>query len=161
MPQRSAGLLLYRRNGSGIEVLLVHPGGPFWVNKDAGAWSIPKGTYDPETEDGFAAAKREFAEETGTAASAAMKCEPMALGSFRQSSAKTVDVWAAEGEFDPTNLVSNTFQMEWPLRSGRMIEASEVDRAEWFAAEVAADKILKGQRQVLEALLRHLDGGQP
>lgn len=137
-------------------MLLVHPGGPFWVNKDAGAWSIPKGTYDPETEDGLAAAKREFGEETGTAASAAMKGEPMALGSYRQSSAKTVDVWAAEGEFDPTNLVSNTFQMEWPTRSGRMIEAPEVDRAQWFSPEEAALKIIKGQKQVLESLLSHL-----
>ena len=151
--------MLYRRSGSGLEVLLVHPGGPFWVSKDAGAWSIPKGTYDPETEDGLAAAKREFAEETGTDAIAAMKSEPAALGSFRQSSAKTVDVWAAEGNLDPATLVSNTFQMEWPLRSGRMIEAPEVDCAGWFAPEAAAGKILKGQRQVLEALLRHLDGG--
>jgi len=159
MPQRSAGLLLHRRGGSGIEVLLVHPGGPFWARRDDGAWSIPKGTYEPEAEDGFAAAKREFAEETGTDADAAMKGEPAALGSFRQSSAKIVDVWAAEGNLDPGTLVSNTFQMEWPLRSGRMIEVPEVDRAQWFAPEAAARKILKGQRQVLEALLRHLASG--
>ena len=151
--------MLYRRGGSDIEVLLVRPGGPFWVKKDDGAWSIPKGTYEPEAEDGFAAAKREFAEETGTNANAAMKGEPVALGSFRQSSAKTVDVWVAEGDLDPATLVSNTFQMEWPLRSGRMIEAPEVDRAQWFAPEAAARKILKGQRQVLEALLRHLASG--
>jgi predicted NUDIX family NTP pyrophosphohydrolase len=157
MPQRSAGLLLYRRRNDGIEVLLVHPGGPFWTNKDDGAWSIPKGTYDPDAEEGLAAARREFAEETGTSAEAAMNGEIIALGAFRQSSAKTVDVWAAEGDFDPGTLVSNTFQMEWPPRSGRMVEAPEVDRAEWFVPGEAARKIIKGQQQVLDALLRHLD----
>jgi predicted NUDIX family NTP pyrophosphohydrolase len=156
MPQRSAGLLLYRRHNDSIEVLLVHPGGPFWTNKDDGAWSIPKGTYDPDTEESLAAAKREFAEETGTSAEAAMTGETIALGAFRQSSAKTVDVWAAEGDLDPAGLISNTFQMEWPLRSGRMVEAPEVDRAEWFPPGEAARKIIKGQQQVLDALLRHL-----
>ncbi len=156
MPQLSAGLILYRRREGGIEVLLVHPGGPFWVKKDEGAWSIPKGTYDPDREDGLAAAKREFAEETGASAEAAMTGAPLALGSFRQSSAKTVDVWAAEGAFDPDTLVSNTFSMEWPPRSGRMVEVPEVDRAQWFALDEASRKILKGQQQVLEALLARL-----
>lgn len=156
MPQRSAGLLLYRRRRGGIEVLLVHPGGPFWVNRDEGAWSIPKGTYDPGIEDGLIAAKREFAEETGAAAEASITGEAVALGNFYQSSAKTVDVWAAEGDFDLATLASNTFRMEWPPRSGRMMEVPEVDQAGWFAPETAARKILKGQRQVLEALLAHL-----
>jgi predicted NUDIX family NTP pyrophosphohydrolase len=153
MPQRSAGLLLYRRSEGGIEVLLVHPGGPFWAKKDDGAWSIPKGTYEPDVEEGLAAAKREFAEETGTSADAAMTGEPVALGSFRQSSAKIVDVWAAEGDFDPAALRSNTFPMGCPPRSGRMIEVPEVDRAGWFAPEDAARKMLRGQRPALEALL--------
>jgi predicted NUDIX family NTP pyrophosphohydrolase len=154
MPQHSAGILLYRRRGAGIEVLLVHPGGPFWANKDDGAWSIPKGGYEPG-EDPLAAAKREFAEETG----AQVEGEAVALGLFRQSSAKIVDVWAVEGDFDPATLVSNTFSMEWPPRSGRMREVPEVDRAEWFRPEAAAHKILKGQRPVLDALLRRLGGG--
>jgi predicted NUDIX family NTP pyrophosphohydrolase len=151
MAQRSAGVLLYRRRGRGIEVLLVHPGGPFWARKDDGAWSIPKGEYQPG-EDALAAARREFAEETG----ARLEGEAVALGSFRQSSAKIIDVWAIEGDFDPTDLVSNTFTMEWPPRSGRKQEFPEVDRADWFTPQAAARKMLKGQRPVLEALLRHL-----
>jgi predicted NUDIX family NTP pyrophosphohydrolase len=157
MPQRSAGILLYRRRRGAIEVLLVHPGGPFWARKDEGAWSIPKGVYEPG-EDPLAAAKREFAEETG----ARLEGEAIALGSFRQPSAKIVDAWAVEGEFDPAGLRSNTFSMEWPPRSGRVREVPEVDRAEWFTPEEASRKILKGQRPVLQALLQHLGGdGQP
>ena len=155
MPQRSAGILLYRRKGRAIEVLLVHPGGPFWASKDEGAWSIPKGLYD-EGEDPLAAARREFAEETG----APVKGEALSLGSFRQPSGKIVAVWAVEGDFDPANLVSNTFSMEWPPRSGRVGTFPEVDRAAWFTPEDAARKILEGQRPVLEALLRHL-GSDP
>jgi predicted NUDIX family NTP pyrophosphohydrolase len=151
MPQRSAGILLYRRRGGAVEVLLVHPGGPFWAKKDDGAWGIPKGGYAPG-EDPLAAAKREFREETGARAEG----EAIALGAFRQSAAKIVEVWAVEGEFDPASLVSNTFSMEWPPRSGRMAEFPEVDRAEWFTPEESARKILAGQRPVLEALLRHL-----
>ncbi len=151
MPQRSAGILLYRRRRGAVEVLLVHPGGPFWAKKDDGAWSIPKGVYEPG-EDPLAAARREFAEETG----AQLEGEATALGSFRQSAAKIVDVWAVEGEFDPAGLESNTFTMEWPPRSGNMREVPEVDRAEWFTPEAASRKLLKGQRQILEALLRHL-----
>ena len=154
MPQRSAGILLYRRRRGGVEVLLVHPGGPFWAKKDEGAWSIPKGTYEPG-EDPLAAARREFEEETG----ARPQGEAIALGSFRQSSAKTVDAWAMQGEFDPATLRSNTFAMEWPPRSGRTIEVPEVDRAQWFTPEEAARKILKGQRPVLEALLALLEKG--
>ena len=159
MPQRSAGLFLYRRTGSGVEVLLVHPGGPFWAKRDEGAWSIPKGTYDPDAEEGLAAAKREFAEETGTSAEAAMRGAMFALGRFRQSSAKTVDVWAAEGDFDPATLVSNTVRLQWPPRSGQSLEVPEVDRAQWFTPDEAARKILKGQKPVLEALLAHIEKG--
>jgi predicted NUDIX family NTP pyrophosphohydrolase len=152
MPRRSAGILLYRRRGGGaVEVLLVHPGGPFWARKDAGAWTIPKGEYAPE-EDPLDAARREFREETG----AEPVGEPMALGSFRQSAAKIVDAWALEGDFDPADLKSNTFTVEWPPRSGRMREVPEVDRAAWFSPEEAARKLLKGQRPILEALLKAL-----
>jgi len=151
MPQRSAGILLFRRNAGGLEVLLVHPGGPFWAKKDAGAWTIPKGGYEPG-EDALAAAKREFEEETG----ARLEGEALALGAFRQSSAKLVDVWAVEGDFDPNDLNSNTFAMEWPPRSGRQREFPEVDRAAWFTPQAAADKILKGQRPILVALSRRL-----
>jgi len=151
MPRRSAGILLYRRRRGGIEVLLVHPGGPFWAKRDEGAWSIPKGEYEPG-EDPLAAARREFAEETG----ARPQGEAKALGSFRQSPAKIVDVWAVEGEFDPAALTSNTFSMEWPPRSGRMHEVPEVDRAEWFTPDAASQKILKGQRAVLQALTQLL-----
>jgi predicted NUDIX family NTP pyrophosphohydrolase len=151
MAQRSAGILLYRRRRGGIEVLLVHPGGPFWAGKDEGVWSIPKGLYEAG-EDPLAAARREFAEETG----AEVEGEALALGSFRQSSVKIVDAWAIEGEFDPAMLRSNTFILEWPPRSGRMREVPEVDRAGWFTPEEAARKILKGQRPILQALLRNL-----
>lgn len=151
MPQRSAGIVLYRRRRGGVEVLLVHPGGPFWAKKDEGAWSIPKGLYVPG-EDALAAARRELAEETG----AQPEGEAVALGTFRQSAAKIVDVWALEGEFDPADLRSNTFTMEWPPRSGRLIEVPEVDRAAWFTPDEAARKLLKGQRPILEALLRQL-----
>jgi predicted NUDIX family NTP pyrophosphohydrolase len=152
MPQHSAGILLYRRTGPRLEVLLVHPGGPFWAKKDEGAWTIPKGGYQ-QGEDALAAAKREFEEETG----ARPEGEAMALGSFRQSSAKIVEVWALEGAFDPARLKSNTFVMEWPPRSGRSSEFPEVDRAGWFTPELAARKILKGQRPIIEALLRQLE----
>jgi predicted NUDIX family NTP pyrophosphohydrolase len=151
MPQRSAGILLFRRRRGAIEVLLAHPGGPFWAKKDEGAWSIPKGVYEPG-EDGLAAAKREFAEETG----APTEGEAVALGAFRQSSAKTVDVWAIEGEFDPARLKSNTFTLEWPPRSGRRREVPEIDRVQWFALDEASRKMLKGQRPILQALLRGL-----
>src|SRR5262245_6345805 len=151
MPQRSAGILLYRRRRSGIEVLLAHPGGPFWAKKDDGVWSVPKGIYE-QGEDPLAAARREFAEETG----ARPEGEAIALGAFHQSSAKTVEVWAVEGDFEPANLASNTFTMEWPPWSGRMATFPEVDRAAWFAPAEAETKILKGQRPVLEALLRYL-----
>jgi predicted NUDIX family NTP pyrophosphohydrolase len=155
MPHHSAGILLYRRRDPQIEVLLVHPGGPYWAKKDDGAWTIPKGGYEPG-EDAFAAARREFTEETG----AALDGEAVALGAFRQSAAKIVEVWAVEGAFDPAALVSNTFAMEWPPRSGRTSEFPEVDRAAWFGPDLAWRKILKGQRPILEALWQRLGASQ-
>ena len=152
MPQRSAGLLLYRHRQGGVEVLLVHPGGPFWARKDEGAWGIPKGEHGPG-EDPLAAARREFAEETGEGAPAG---EAAVLGAFRQPSGKIIDAWAIEGDFDPATLKSNTFTMEWPRRSGKIIEVPEVDRAGWFAPEEAARKLIVGQRPILEALLQRL-----
>jgi len=133
----------------------VHPGGPFWAGKDEAAWSIPKGEY-AEGEDALAAAKREFAEETGALPAAVMKGEPVPLGAFRQPSAKTIEVWAVEGEFDPALLRSNTFVMEWPPRSGRRREFPEVDRAGWFSPEQAAHRMHKGQRPILAAFLAWL-----
>ena len=150
MPRRSAGLLLYRRRQRGVQVLLVHPGGPFWARKDEGAWGIPKGEYSPG-EDPLAAARREFAEETGAVPPAG---EAVALGAFRQGSGKIVQAWALEGDFDPARLKSNTFTMEWPPRSGRTLEVPEVDRAGWFTPEEAMRKLLEGQRPILEALLQ-------
>jgi predicted NUDIX family NTP pyrophosphohydrolase len=154
MPQRSAGIVLYRRRGRQLEVLLVHPGGPFWASRDDGAWSIPKGVYQ-QGEAPLAAARREFAEETGSH----VEGEAVALGAFRQPSGKIVEAWAVEGELDPATLRSNTFTMEWPPRSGRMREVPEVDRAEWLSLEAASRKILKGQRPILEALREHLGAG--
>jgi predicted NUDIX family NTP pyrophosphohydrolase len=152
MPQRSAGIVLFRRTEAGrIEVLLVHPGGPFWAKKDDGAWSIPKGLVGPG-EDPLAAARREFAEETGGQAEG----EAIALGAFRQSAAKIVEVWAVKGSFDPATLKSNTFSMQWPPRSGRSAEFPEADRAGWFTPEAAARKLLRGQRPIIEALLERL-----
>jgi predicted NUDIX family NTP pyrophosphohydrolase len=153
MPQRSAGVLLYRCKGRDIEVLLVHPGGPFWARKDDGAWSIPKGLIEAG-EDAIAVARREFEEETG----APLHGDLAPLGTFAQSRAKTIEVWAIERDFDPARLRSNTFSLEWPPRSGRMQEFPEVDRAEWFGPEAARIKILKGQRPVIDVLLQRLAG---
>ena len=148
MPKLSAGILLHRRGPAGHEVLLVHPGGPFWARKDLGAWSIPKGLIDPG-EDAAAAAKREFAEEVGLLPAG----EPLALGEFRQPGGKVVLAFALAGDFDPSTLVSNQFEMEWPPRSGRKISVPEVDRAAWFALEAAREKLLTGQRPILDAFL--------
>ena len=155
MPKRSAGILLYRHTPAALEVFLVHPGGPFWARKDAGAWSIPKGESQPG-EDALATARREFTEETGFRPEGLY----VALGSFRQSSAKTVEVWAVEGDVDPAKLQSNTFQMTWPPKSGQVQEFPEVDRAAWFTPPQAARKILKGQVPILEALYSHLAGAK-
>jgi len=146
MPKRSAGLLMYRRSGGHVEVLLVHPGGPFWMKKDAGAWSIPKGEYD-EGEDAFAAATREFREETGLGAQGPF----LPLAPVRQSG-KIVQAWAFEGDCQPESLRSSTFSLEWPPRSGRRQEFPEVDRAEWFGLEEARRKIIPGQVALLDEL---------
>ncbi len=147
MPKTSAGLLLYRRAPAGLEVLLVHPGGPFWQAKDLGAWSIPKGEIGPD-EDPLAAARREFQEETGFEASG----PAAALGQLRQPGGKVVHAWALEGDADPGALRSNTFSMEWPRGSGRLQAFPEVDRAEWFGLAEARRRILPGQAAFLDAL---------
>ncbi len=146
MPERSAGLLLYRARASGPEILLVHPGGPFWARKDDGAWSIPKGLYE-EGEDPLLAARREFREEVGTAVDGPF--DP--LGEFRLPSGKRLSVWAVEGDLDAGAITSNLFEMEWPPRSGKRAQFPEVDRAGWFSLEAARVKITKGQLPALEA----------
>jgi len=148
MEKRSAGILVYRRQRQAIEVLLVHPGGPFWRKRDAAAWSIPKGEHGDE-EEPEAVARREFAEETGCALEADLK----PLGEVRQAGGKTVVGFYAEGDFDVSTLVSNTFETEWPPRSGRRVTFPEVDRAGWFGLEEASEKINEGQRAFLERLV--------
>jgi predicted NUDIX family NTP pyrophosphohydrolase len=153
--KRSAGILLYRFNGAGPEFLLVHPGGPFWVKRDEGAWSIPKGEIEPG-EETRACALRELGEELGPAPALAPE-DLVDLGSVRQRSGKVVEAWAAEGEFDPDALQSLSFAMEWPPRSGKEREFPEVDRAGWFDAERAREKILPAQEPFIDRLLEHLD----
>jgi predicted NUDIX family NTP pyrophosphohydrolase len=144
----SAGILLYRRAGHGLQVLLVHPGGPMWAERDAGAWSIPKGEYQPG-EEPLAAARREFAEELGTPAPDGQTED---LGEVRQKSGKQVRAFALEGELDASAIVSNTCLVPWPPRSGRMIEVPEVDRAEWFSLAEARRRINPAQVVLLERL---------
>jgi predicted NUDIX family NTP pyrophosphohydrolase len=153
MKRRSAGLLMYRRKETGVEVFLVHPGGPFWVKKDAGAWSIPKGEI-ADGEDPLTAAKREFEEETGFRPDG----EFVELGEIRQAGGKLVLAWAVEGDLDPATLVSNTCEIEWPPRSGRKMEIPEVDQGGWFVVEAAKEKILMGQLPLLELLLHRIGG---
>jgi predicted NUDIX family NTP pyrophosphohydrolase len=148
VPKKTAGLLLFREASGDLEVLLVHPGGPFWKNKDDGAWSIPKGLLEPG-EDPLAAAKREFVEETGGVVPAG---EPIRLDPLQQSGGKLVYAYALRGDFDPSTLKSNTFLVEWPPKSGRQQEFPEVDRAAWFAMELAERKILKAQSPLLRQL---------
>lgn len=147
MPKKSAGLLLYRKVNDAIEVFLVHPGGPFWVKKDDGAWSIPKGEID-ENEDPLEAAKREFREETGLVADG----EFQPLKPIRQKGGKIVYAWAVHLDLDASAVKSNTFSMEWPPRSGRVGEFPEIDRAGWFKIDLAKHKILKSQLDLLEQL---------
>jgi predicted NUDIX family NTP pyrophosphohydrolase len=154
---RSAGVLLFRRNGGATEFLLVHPGGPFWAKKDGGAWSIPKGQIE-EDEKPRACAIRELEEELGPAPEIDPE-ELIELGSIRQRAGKVVEAWAVEAEFDPELLDSNTFEMEWPPRSGRQAEFPEVDRAEWFGLETAREKILPAQAELLDRLLEKLENG--
>jgi predicted NUDIX family NTP pyrophosphohydrolase len=143
----SAGILPYRVRDGRVEVLLVHPGGPFWARKDLGAWSIAKGEHGPD-EDALAAARREFAEETGLIPPGPF----LSLGSVSQASGKVVAAWATELDWDPARLVSNTFTVEWPKGSGRDRTFPEVDRAEWFGLEEAARRLLPAQRGFLDAL---------
>jgi predicted NUDIX family NTP pyrophosphohydrolase len=152
--KESSGVLLYRKAGEGIEVLLVHPGGPFWTKKDRNAWSIPKGEVD-EAEDLRACALRELEEELGSPPPVAVG-DLVELGSVRQKNRKTVHGWAAEADFDPAALDSNTFEMEWPPRSGKRREFPEVDRAEWFAPEAAREKLIEAQAAFVDRLLDRL-----
>jgi predicted NUDIX family NTP pyrophosphohydrolase len=146
-PKQSAGLLVYRERPSGLEVLLVHPGGPFWARRDEGAWSIPKGEF-LDDEDPFLAAVREFEEETGWSTDQlGIELEPV-----KQKGGKKIFAWAVRGDYDPATLRSNNFTMEWPPKSGRQQEFPEVDRAEWFSLEVARRKIIDGQLPLLVEL---------
>jgi predicted NUDIX family NTP pyrophosphohydrolase len=151
MARRSAGLLMFRRGAGGIEVLLIHPGGPFWANKDLGAWSIPKGEYN-DSEEPLIAAQREFAEETGWSATPPFR----SLGSIKQRGGKVVVAWAFEGDGDPATVVSNTFEMQWPPRSGTLQTFPEADRAGWFTLAEARKKLIESQVGFIDALERLL-----
>jgi len=148
--KQSAGIALYRRRGGRLEVLLVHPGGPFWARKDHGAWSIPKGEVDPD-EELFDAAIRELREETGLEAPGTA----VPLRPCRQRGGKIVHAWAVEGDADPSLLRSNSFTLEWPQKSGRHQVFPEVDRADWFSLDDARKRILKGQVGFLDRLMAH------
>ena len=150
MPKQSAGLLVYRKRNGNLEVFLVHPGGPFWQNKDSGAWSIPKGEFDTG-ENPLEVARREFEEETGVPIDGSFT----PLEPIKQRSGKTVHAWLVEGEGDCSKLKSNTFTMEWPPRSGKMQEFPEVDRGEWFDIKTAMQKINERQRGFLNQLQSH------
>jgi predicted NUDIX family NTP pyrophosphohydrolase len=152
MAKRSAGILLYRVAGGDPEVLLVHPGGPFWARRDIGAWSIPKGEYDDE-EDPRGCALREFGEETGTELPPG---ELIDLGRVKQKSGKLVTAWAAEGDLDADAIHSNRFEMEWPPGSGRRAEFPEIDRAGWFDVDTAREKLVPAQTAFLDRLLERL-----
>jgi predicted NUDIX family NTP pyrophosphohydrolase len=155
MPKRSAGLMMYRWREKNLEVFLVHPGGPFWTKKDKGAWSLPKGEY-AEGEDPLEAARREFQEETGFAARGPFS----ELGTVKQAGGKIVIAWAVEGDCDPATLTSNLCQVEWPPRSGRMVEFPEVDRGRWFSIPAAREHILKSQEPLLDILCAALQRDQ-
>jgi predicted NUDIX family NTP pyrophosphohydrolase len=149
---RSAGIVLHRRCNDRTEVLLVHPGGPFWARRDLGVWSIPKGEYDPG-EDPLAAALREFQEELGSPAPDGDKED---LGEIRQHGGKVVRAWAVEGDLDVSGVHSNTFELEWPPRSGKTAEFPEIDRAEWFELALARQKIVGAQAALLDRLSERL-----
>ena len=149
--KQSAGLLVYRHRAGALEIFLVHPGGPFWAKKDAGAWSIPKGEFGAD-EDKLAAARREFHEETGLALDGVF----VELAPVKQSGGKRVFAWAIEHDLDAVAVRSNSFSMEWPPRSGRTQEFPEVDRAAWFDVSLALAKILKGQQPLVLQLLARL-----
>lgn len=153
MPARSAGIVLFRQSGdAGLSVLLVHPGGPIWARRDLGAWSVPKGEYDGG-EDPLAAARREYEEELG---SVAPRGDALPLGEIRQKSGKLVRAWGLAGELDTGSVRSNTFELEWPPRSGRIQSFPEVDRAEWFTLSEARRRIIPAQIPLLERLAEEL-----
>ncbi|MGI8921404.1 MAG: NUDIX domain-containing protein [Solirubrobacteraceae bacterium] len=155
MTRRSAGILLYRKSGGRLEVLLVHPGGPLWARRDEGAWSIPKGEHG-EAEDPRACAGREFEEELGTPLPAGALLE---LGSVQQRGGKTVTAFAVEGDLDVDGVRSNSFSIEWPPRSGRQREFPEIDRAQWFAGDEARRKLIDAQVAFIDRLLDQLLAG--
>jgi predicted NUDIX family NTP pyrophosphohydrolase len=152
--RRSAGILLFRHGTGGIEVLLVHPGGPWWARKDEGAWSIPKGEYG-DAEDPLEAARREFKEELGNPPSG----DPLPLGEVKQKGGKVVGAWGVQGDLDPAGVHSNTFEMEWPPRSGQRQSFPEIDRAEWFSVDAAREKLNPAQHPFLDRLLSILEAG--
>lgn len=157
MKKNSAGILLYRFNKQGLpEIFLGHMGGPFWTKKDVGAWSIPKGEFD-ETEDVLAAAKREFEEETG----AKLAGEFRPLLPIKQKSGKVVYAWALEGDLDASGIKSNLFEIEWPPRSGRIQQFPEIDRAAWFDTDTAKEKLVAGQKGLIDQLLSFCPGFDP
>lgn len=147
MTKRSAGILLYRLRDKQLEVFLVHMGGPFWNNKDEGAWTIPKGEFN-ETENALDAAKREFKEETGKE----IEGNFIELNFIKQKNGKTVYAWAVEGDFDPAKIKSNIFEIEWPAKSGKLKTFPEIDRAEWFDTETARKKIIQAQSSFIDEL---------
>ncbi|MGY3212986.1 NUDIX domain-containing protein [Mucilaginibacter sp. HD30] len=149
MPKQSAGILLYRNINNQLQVFLVHPGGPFFKNKDAGAWSIPKGEFGDE-EDPLSAAKREFLEETGQPVDG----DFAKLSPIRLKSGKTVHAWAVEGDIDHDTIVSNVFEMEWPPRSGKMAGFPEIDKAAWFDVNEAVVKVNEAQVKLIDELIR-------
>lgn len=151
MSKKSAGILMYRQKNDQLEVLLVHPGGPFWKKKDLGAWSIPKGEF--EDEDALSAAKREFEEEIGMP----IDGEMIALTPQEQKAGKVVHAWAVEGDLNPEEIRSNTFEMEWPPRSGKKQEFPEIDKAEWFPVHEALQKINQAQATFIRELIEKLD----
>jgi predicted NUDIX family NTP pyrophosphohydrolase len=157
MPKLSAGLLLYRVAGASVEVLIGHPGGPFWARKDEGAWSIPKGEY-VEGEDPWAVARREFAEELGKSPPDGPRID---FAPLKQPSGKVITAFAVLGDLDLEDTFSNTFKLEWPKGSGNIREYFEIDRVGWFSVAEANEKLLKGQRPLLERLMAALEGGEP
>jgi predicted NUDIX family NTP pyrophosphohydrolase len=151
MPKLSAGVLLYRARDGVVEVLIAHPGGPFWARKDQGAWSVPKGEYT-DSEDPWVAAEREFSEEIGLPVPAGPRID---LGRVKQPSGKVVTAFAVEGDLDITDARSNTFELQWPKGSGTVREFPEVDRVGWFPVAQARAKLFKGQREFLDRLMAH------
>lgn len=147
MPKQSAGILLYRKPSALLEVFLVHPGGPYYVKKDLGVWSIPKGEFEPD-EDPLAAAKREFNEETGQP----IEGKFLTLQNVKYKNGKVIHAWAVEGDLDPETLVSNTFKMEYPYKSGKWIDVEEVDRGGWFDVATAKTKLIPAQVALVEEL---------